>query len=122
MRLIASITFAAAAALTLALASPALADPEGTFKVTGTNPGGQGEYSGTVTIAEVGENVYAVNWQIGSSAAVGTAVGDEDFLSVGYKSGDNFGVALFVREGSDWSGVWTYGGGKEIGTETWTPQ
>lgn len=118
MRLIASLAFAT----TLALSTAALAEAEGTYNVVGTNPGGQGGYAGTVTVQKVGENVFSLQWAIGNNQAVGTAVGDDDFLSVGYKSGDNFGVALFIRDGDQWDGVWTYGGGTQIGQETWAPQ
>ena len=118
MRLFASIAFAT----TLGLSTAAFAGAEGTFNVVGTNPGGQGGYTGTVTVEKVGDNVYTLKWSIGNNQAIGTAVGDDDFLSVGYKAGDNFGVALFVRDGGQWDGVWTYGGGTQIGQETWAPQ
>lgn len=122
MRLIASLAAPLALAFAAAFAPPALAGAEGTYNVIGTNPGGQGGYSGTVTVEQVGENVFSLRWSIGNNQAVGTAVGDDDFLSVGYKSGDNFGVALFIRDGEQWDGVWTYGGGTQIGQETWAPQ
>lgn len=118
MRLFASLAFAAG----LAFSTGALAQAEGSFTVAGTNPGGASNYTGTVTVQKVGENVYQLEWTVGGNVSVGTAVGDDDFLSVGYKSGDNFGVALFVRDDDGWDGVWTYGGGKQIGTESWTPQ
>jgi hypothetical protein len=123
MRLFATHALAPLAlAFALAAAPPALAGAEGTYNVVGTNPGDQGGYAGTVTVEQVGENVFSLQWSIGNNQAIGTAVGDDDFLSVGYKSGDNFGVALFIRDGEQWNGVWTYGGGKEIGQETWAPQ
>jgi len=123
MRLFASHALAPLAlAFALAAAPPALAGAEGTYNVVGTNPGDQGGYTGTVALAQVGENVYSVQWTLGTTTAIGTAVGDDDFLSVGYKYGDNFGVALFVRDGAQWNGVWTYGGGTQIGQETWAAQ
>jgi hypothetical protein len=122
MRLIASLAAPLALAFAAAFSPPALAGAEGTYNVVGTNPGGQGGYAGTVTVQKVGENVFSLQWSIGNNQAIGTAVGDDDFLSVGYKSGDNFGVALFIRDGEQWDGVWTYGGGTEIGQETWAPQ
>ena len=125
MRLLATFALAPLAlafASTLALSTAALAGAEGTYNVVGTNPGDQGGYTGQVSLSKVGENVYAVEWSLGTTTAIGTAVGDDDFLSVGYKYGDNFGVALFVRDGEQWNGVWTYGGGTKIGQETWAPQ
>ena len=116
------IQWLAAAAMTICLSVPALAGPEGTYMVTGTNPDGDGSYSGTVTVTKAGPDVWNVKWKIGSDTFVGTGVGDDDFISVGYKSGNTFGVALYVREGKLWQGVWAYGGGTSVGQETWTPK
>lgn len=112
----------AAAAAVVAFAAPAVAGPDGTYMVTGTNPGGGGSYSGTVSVKQVGDDVWSVRWKVGNDTFVGTGVGNDDFISVGYKSGNTFGVALYVREGRLWQGVWAYGGATEVGQETWTPQ
>jgi hypothetical protein len=100
------------------VSTAAFAGPEGTYNVAGTNPGGGGEYKGTVTVAKTGE-VFKVTWKIGDDTFVGTGIGDDQFLSVGYKSNGNFGVALYVLDGATWRGVWAYAGAKETGKETW---
>ena len=102
MKLLASLGFAAA----LVLSTAALAGPEGTWNVDGTNPDGDG--------------IYKVSWKIGDETFVGTAIGNDDFISVGYRSGGNYGVALYVRDNKIWQGVWAYDGGTDTGTETWS--
>ena len=46
--------------------SPAFAgDPVGTYSVIGSNPGGRGRYSGTVTVERTGDT-FRVTWDIGT--------------------------------------------------------
>jgi len=116
MKLLASLGFAAA----LVLSTAALAGPEGTWNVNGTNPDGDGTYDGSVKVARTGDGIYKVSWKIGGDTFVGTAIGNDDFISVGYRSGGNYGVALYVRDGKIWEGVWAYDGGTDTGTETWS--
>ena len=30
------------------------------------------------------------------------------------------GLAIYWEKGANWDGVWTYTGGRRVGTETWT--
>jgi hypothetical protein len=99
--------------------SAALADPAGKYDVAGTNPGGGSTYSGTVTVQKTGDT-YKVTWNIGGTQYVGTAIANDEFISVSYVSGSNTGLALFGAEGDDWKGIWTYAGGTKVGTEAWT--
>jgi hypothetical protein len=93
----------------------ALADPVGIYTLEGTNPGGQGKYTGDVAVVKTGET-YKVVWHVGGATYVGTGIGDKDFIAVSYKSGDDSGVALYGREADgSWSGVWAYAGAKQIG-------
>jgi len=112
---------ASAAALLLSAATAFAADPVGSYAVTGKNPGGDSQYSGTVTIEKTGQT-YRVIWVVGGTRYVGTGIGDKDFLAVSYKSGSDTGLALYGADGGNWEGVWTYAGGKEIGTEIWKRQ
>ncbi|HLN10920.1 MAG TPA: hypothetical protein VK281_18445 [Xanthobacteraceae bacterium] len=50
---------------------------------------------------------------------VGTGIGDKNFIAVTYQSDDQTGLALDAAEGDARVGVWTYAGGKQIGTERW---
>jgi hypothetical protein len=101
MRVITAIL--AAAALTWSAAAFA-ADPVGTYDVRGSNPGGGSSYRGTV---------------IGGTRYVGTGIGNKDFIAVSYKSGSDTGLALYGASGGNWTGIWTYAGGKEVGPEVW---
>lgn len=94
------------------------ADPTGTYKVEGANPGGNGKYTGTVSVTKTGET-YQVVWVVGSARYVGTGIGNKDFLAVSYKSGNDSGLALYGADGGNWAGVWTYAGGKELAPEIW---
>lgn len=92
----------------------------GTFQVTGTSPGAEGQYQGNLTISKQG-SVYNLSWTIGQGETyegIGLKVGDQ--LSVAYWTSDrsSFGVVVY-KAGSDGSlsGVWTPQGETRIGTE-----
>jgi hypothetical protein len=102
------------------LVMPAVAgDPVGRYDVSGANPGNRGTYSGTATIDKTGDT-YRVVWQIGSDRYVGTGVGNDEFIAVSYRLGNESGLALYSASGGGWKGVWTYLGGQQLGTEIWT--
>jgi hypothetical protein len=108
----------AAAALALSAATAFAADPVGSYTVQGTNPNGGSSYSGTVEIQKTGQT-YRVVWVVGSTRYVGTGIGNKDFIAVSYRSGNDTGLALYGSDGGNWQGVWTYAGGRDVGTETW---
>ena len=127
------ITITITTLITLTLS--ALAGPEGTFTVRGTNPGGQGEYSGTVSVRQTGQT-YSVIWNVGGVKYTGTGLGAEDSkgystmgpasssdssIAISYISDGTFGLAYYVeQDDGTWRGIWTYGGSDKIGTEVWT--
>lgn len=114
--------FAATAAALLWSASTAFAaDPVGSYDVEGSNPGGGGAYRGTVTVEKTGET-YRVIWVVGSTRYIGTGIGNGEFIAVSYRSGSDTGLAMYGAEGSNWKGVWTYAGGRQVGTEYWRRQ
>ena len=110
-----------AAAILAFSMSAAIADPVGHYSVTGTNPDGADSYKGTVVVAKTGDT-YSVTWTIGGSKYIGTGIGDNDFLAVTYRSGNQTGLALYGKSGDGYAGVWTYAGGRKIGSEKWDPQ
>lgn len=118
MRLLASL---AAAAMLLAATSAVIADPAGDYTIEGTNPGGKGAYTGTVTVRKTGET-YSVVWVVGGTRYVGTGIGNKDFIAVSYRSGNDTGLALYGEDGDNWTGIWTYAGGKQVGAERWLRQ
>jgi hypothetical protein len=94
-------------------------DPAGSYNVTGSNPGGRGGYSGTVTVERTGDT-FRVTWDIGNQTYVGTGIGSEKGIAVTYRSGNQTGLAIYGANGENWEGVWTYTGGREVGGEAWT--
>ena len=108
-----------AAAVLLLSAGVALADPVGHYAVAGANPGGEGKYSGDVSVEKTGDT-FKVVWHVGGDTIVGTGIGSKDFIAVSYKSGKDTGLALYAEESDgSWAGFWTYAGGTQIGTERW---
>lgn len=130
-------TVVLAACMLVAVPFTADADPVGTYSLIGKNPDSGKDYTGTVTVTRTGDT-YAVVWNIGGGESVGTGIGarlledhitmgpatDEDTgISVGYKLGDTFGIAMFFEQpDGTWAGVWTYNGSKQVTGEVWTRQ
>jgi hypothetical protein len=108
----------AVALLVLSAATALAADPVGSYTVEGTNPGGGSHYNGTVSITNTGAT-YRVVWVVGGTRYVGTGIGNKDFIAVSYRSGNDTGLALYGADGGNWKGLWTYAGGREVGTEIW---
>ncbi len=113
MRFLAIVT-----ALLISTAAAFAADPVGSYNVTGTNPGNGSHYRGTVSVTRTGDT-YRVVWVVGGTRYVGTGLGDKNFLAVSYRSGNDTGLALYGSDGGNWEGVWTYAGGRQIGSEIW---
>jgi hypothetical protein len=112
----------AAAAAACLIATGALADPVGRYAVRGTNPNGS-SYSGEVRVTRTGESTYRVVWDIGRRSYFGTAIGNDEFIAVSYRTGNQTGIALYSRKsGGRWEGVWTFAGGREVGTDNWSPR
>jgi hypothetical protein len=109
------------AAFLLSATAAFAADPAGTYRVEGANPGGQGAYRGTVTVERTGET-YRVVWNVGGERYVGTAIGNKDFIAVSYRSGNETGLALYGEDGGNWTGVWTVANGRTLGAESWKRQ
>lgn len=92
----------------------------GTFQVTGTSPGAEGQYQGTLTISKQG-SVYTLSWTIGQGEiyeGIGLKVGDQ--LSGAYWTSANASCGVVVYKASSdgsLSGVWTPQGETRIGTE-----
>jgi hypothetical protein len=64
------LTIGTVLALVVTVAS-SLADPAGTYRVSGTNPGNGTTYSGTVTVERTGDT-FLVRWTIAGGRAVMT--------------------------------------------------
>ena len=109
------------AALLWSVVAAFAADPVGSYSIQGTNPGGKGSYTGTVTVTKTGDT-FRVIWLVGGTRYIGTGIGDKNFIAVSYKSGSDTGLALYGEDGCNWAGVWTYAGGRQVGAEIWKRQ
>jgi hypothetical protein len=110
-----------AAAMLLSVAAAFAADPVGTYNVEGTYLSGS-RYSGTVTVTKTGET-YKVVWEIvGGHTFTGTAIGNGDFMAIGYVYDKGTGLELAVADGGNWNCLYAPGGGTKIGRETWKRQ
>lgn len=108
----------AAVALLCGTALAFAANPVGSYRITGTNPGGGSTYHGSVSVTRTGQT-YRVVWVIGGKRYTGTGIGNREGLAVSYRSGNATGVALYGADGGNWEGVWAYAGGRRMGTEVW---
>lgn len=101
-------------------AGGALADPAGRYKLVGENPGGAGQYQGTVVVTATGDT-FNVVWRIGNSRYTGVGVWAESIFSVAYYGSNLTGVAVYRQtNGGGWNGVWAVKGANRLGKEVWT--
>ena len=125
------------AAIALA-ASPALAlaDPVGTWNISGTNLEDNSAYTGTVTIEREG-GVYRVEWDIdgkklhgiglggklvGTNFTVGPASPEDNVISLGYTQEGATGMGIYLNlPDGNWQGVWTAGDSTVSNPEKWEP-
>lgn len=98
----------------------------GAYQVVGKNPGGQGNYTGTLTIEPKRNDVYHLHWKTGTEFhGIGFRHGDH--LSVGWGNGGGaFGIIVYTVDPIGvLKGAWTMSDGHELGTnlgtETATP-
>ena len=95
-----------------------LADPEGTYDMTGVNPGNGTKYSGTVVVQRTGDT-FQVTWTVNRQQIIGIGIGKSDYLAVSYRSGNTIGVAVYSQSEDGWIGIWAPVGSRELGSETW---
>ncbi|MBI6628754.1 hypothetical protein [Pontibaca salina] len=102
-------------------ALPAIADPNGTYSLTGTNPHG-GTYHGEITIEPVGA-IYDLTWRIERDTFTGIGIVEGETLSAAYGSDTSVsGVIQMNRTEAGWEGTWAYVGETGLGRETWNAQ
>jgi hypothetical protein len=98
---------------------PALSDAEGTYNMTGTNPGNGSKYAGTVVVERTGDT-FQVTWTVNRQRIIGVGIGKSDYLAVSYRAGSAIGLAVYTPSGDGWIGIWAPAGSRELGSETWT--
>jgi hypothetical protein len=113
-------TVVAVAAVLSLWASAASAQFTGQYKVQGENPDGS-TYGGSAQIEKTGDT-WRVTWNIGGTRFTGTGIGSDEAIAIGYRSGSDTGIALLGKEGNNYVVVWTYLGGRKLGSEKWVRQ
>lgn len=95
-------------------------DIVGTYAVTGSNPGGKGNYKGTVIITKT-KDTYKLVWSVGS-AYIGTGILMDNVLAVAYTDENKkwFGIVAYkvIDDGKKLEGTWCEHSGQVLGTET----
>lgn len=99
--------------------SARLAQTGGVYRVTGTNPGSDAPYSGTLAMAETAGGTL-VHWSVGGSDYDGLGLKVDDVLGVAYGA-PTCGVAVYRIDGDALDGVWTTPGADAVGTEVARP-
>ncbi|OIO36631.1 MAG: hypothetical protein AUJ72_05800 [Candidatus Omnitrophica bacterium CG1_02_46_14] len=96
----------------------------GNYAVTGSNPGGKGNYKGTVIITKTNDT-YKLVWSVGS-AYIGTGILMDNVLAVTYTDENKkwFGIVAYkiTDAGKKLEGTWCAHGSQDLGTETLTKQ
>ena len=102
------------------IGSVSAADIEGTYSAQGTNPGGKGEYTGSVIISKT-KDTYKIVWSVGG-VYIGTGIIVDGTLSVTYvdESSKSSGLVVYkiLENGKKLEGVWCAYNGTELGKET----
>lgn len=118
--------FLMAASSALLLSGPAMADPEGTYVVNGSDPKTGNQYQGSIEIHRTGET-YQLTWTIGGDVSSGVGIGSGEGpsghtrLAVAFGSTASFGVAEYqLQPDGSWHGQWVYAGGTILATEILT--
>lgn len=115
--------FILAAAMVAGLASPALAQRQGSYAVAGRTPDGQA-YTGTLQMVSAGANTWRVTWNVAGDTAsgLGLLIPEGPLLVVGYVAGRETGVVAYaVQPDGRLLGTWTQGTGGGVGSEVLTP-
>jgi len=121
--------------LALLAASPALADPTGTYRVTLTSPGTGIRDEGTVTVSRMAE-AYRVVWKFGGRTETGIALGgafnhgdlvfgpahpDDMLLAIGYQSGSEYGNSTMIMQSDGSYSGYRVGNTGRAMQESWRP-
>lgn len=90
---------------------------EGDYKVEGTDPGNpDSTYNGLLRINKV-DDIYQVSWSIEDQVVLGVGLRVDDWLIVGWGSGDSFAVMDYEIDGEKAKGRWAMSGEEDLGKE-----
>lgn len=94
----------------------------GRYAVQGTNPDGS-SYTGTASLAQAGNGVWTLNWNVGDTPYNGFGIGDGNVLAFSYTSGGSSGVVMYTAQpDGSYAGVWAPRGARATGTEMLRPR
>lgn len=96
---------------------------EGEYAVKGTNPGGNGNYAGTLSMKKKGD-VYEMQWSVGTNYS-GVGIQHGNVLSVGWGTTGHSGygvVSYHIAADGSLTGQWATAKADGMGTETLTPR
>jgi hypothetical protein len=106
----------------VALATPAAAQRNGNYALSGTNPDGSA-YDGQVVMQQVGIVSWRVTWDVAGDRIEGIGMSSGEVMSVFYQLGQRSGMGIFfINADGSMTGQWTVLGSSGIGTETLTPR
>ena len=104
------------------LASPALAQRDGLYDVTGTNLDGT-PYSGVAQIRAMGLNSFAIIWRIGTTLVEGAGMASGRTIAVTYGVAQRPGIGIYtLNPDGSMDGEWTIVGAPAIGRERLVPR
>jgi hypothetical protein len=113
------ILLAVFAALAFSFTAAFAADPAGSYRVEGSNPGNSASrYSGTVTVERTGET-YRVTWVFNNQRHFGTGIVNRGVFSVSWSGSNASGIVVYNEDGSNWNGTWAVSDGRQLGREVW---
>lgn len=117
-----ALALAFALALLAGLAAPAAAQRSGVYDVTGVALDGS-EYSGTLTLDQVGVASFRIAWSIGGETIEGVGVVSGLTFATAFNVGDQPGMAIYeIRPGGVLEGHWTIIGAFTTGREIARPR
>jgi hypothetical protein len=106
----------------IVLATPALAQRDGLYDVTGTNLDGT-SYSGVAQIRAVGLNSFAIVWRVGTTLVEGAGMASGRTIAVTYGSAQRPGIGIYqLNPDGSMDGEWTIVGAPAIGRERLVPR
>ncbi|WP_206030094.1 hypothetical protein [Roseomonas sp. AR75] len=106
----------------LLFASPALAQRDGLYNVTGVNLDGT-DYTGVAQIRSVGINSFNILWRIGNQIVEGVGMASGRTVTVAYGMAQRPGMGIYtLNPDGSMEGEWTIIGAPSIGRERLVPR
>jgi hypothetical protein len=103
-------------------ATPALAQRDGVYEVTGVNLDGT-PYTGLAQLRSVGINSFSIVWRIGNTLIEGAGMASGRTVAVSYGQAQRPGIGIYqLNPDGSMDGEWTIVGAPAIGRERLVPR